>query len=815
MQDGLIARLAVDTTVLSVDKAYDYLVPTQMSDLKVGHRVLVPFGRGNKLTEALVVSFPESSQYKKLKYIDSKLEEDPVLDEKGMQIALFVRDRSFSTLYSVVKAMVPAKYWYKSSKSYMRPKGFNADELRIKFSGNEPYLSLIDYLSNNETVEDNIMLEEILSFRVTPSVIASLKNDGIIAEATVVKPSVQEKTRKLYSLSDFGLETLSNNALKGSGRTKVAEFMLSAGQASQKEIIYYTGVSKSVISEMEKRALLNTQSIEVLRRPMPGKIAKRQEISLNDSQSEAYNGLTKLIDSQKPSCALLHGVTGSGKTQVYMKLLDYVISKGKCGLVLVPEISLTPQLLEKFYSYFDGKIAVLHSGLSIGERYDEWRRIRRGDVNVVLGTRSAVFAPIDNLGVIIVDEEHEHTYRSDMMPRYHAIDVAKYRCKQDKSLLLLGSATPGIESMYKAKRGVYSYFSLPLRYGDAMLPKVIVSDIKLAYKQGLPGIIGPELQTLLSETLARGEQAILLINRRGSGKNLICMGCGNIPMCPNCSVSLKYHSANGRLICHHCGFSQPVISACPECQSQNLTSVGIGTQLVEKTVLEMFEGVSVIRMDSDTTSGKNSHEALLSKFGRGDANVLVGTQMIAKGLDFPNVTLCAVIDADSMLYSGDYRGSEQALAMLLQLTGRAGRGKKPGVAVIQTATPSHFVIDAAKKQDYNTFYGEEIEIRRSLKQPPFSKLVSFTVSGTIDREAFKAATRVYSELQRIIKTHKYPFDVLGPAPADVQKLNNTYRYCVTLRGTDCRELRDTVWEILLTYGQKLYGKTSVFADANV
>ncbi len=815
MQDGVIARVAVDTTVLTVDKAYDYLVPSRLSDLKVGHRVLVPFGRGNKLTEALVVSFPESSQYKKLKHIDSKLEEEPILDDKGMQIALFVRDRSFSTLYSVVKAMVPVQYWYKSSKSFVRPYGFNADELRIKFSENESYLSLIDYFSNNETIEDSNMLEEILSLRVTPSVIASLKSDGMITEATVVKPSVQEKTRKLYSLSDFGLESFSNNLLKGSGRNKVAEFLLAVGQASQKEIIYYTGVSKSVISEMEKRSLLVSQSIEVLRRPLPGKIAQRREFTLNDSQSEAYDGLSKLIDSEKAACALLHGVTGSGKTQIYMKLLDYVISKGKRGLVLVPEISLTPQLLEKFYAYFDGKIAVLHSGLPIGERYDEWRRIRRGDVNVVLGTRSAVFAPIDNLGIIIVDEEHEHTYRSEMMPRYHAIDVAKYRCKQENSLLLLGSATPSIESMYKTNSGIYSYFSLPFRYGDAMLPKVIVSDIKLAYKQGLPGIIGPELRLLLSETLSRGEQAILLINRRGSGKNLICMGCGHIPMCPNCSVSLKYHGVNGRLICHHCGFSQPVISACPECKSQSLTSVGIGTQLVEKTVLEMFDGVSVIRMDSDTTSGKNSHEALLSKFGRGEANVLVGTQMIAKGLDFPNVTLCAVIDADSGLYSGDYRGSEQALAMLLQLTGRAGRGNKPGVAVIQTATPSHFVIDAAKKQDYNMFYAQEIEIRRSLKQPPFSKLVSFTVSGSIDREAYRAASRVHSELQRIIKSHKYPFDVLGPAPADVQKLNNTYRYCVTLRGNDCRELRDTVWEILLTYGQKLYGKTTVFADANI
>ncbi len=815
MGDRQIVRVAVDTTALMVDKGYDYLVPPQMTDIKVGQRVLVPFGRGNKLTEALVISFPETSSFKKLKYLDSILDTEPILDDKGIKLAFHVRDRSFSTLYSVVRAMVPIQFWFKGSQSYIRSHAFDENKLRTLFSQDESIIKLIDYFCVNDSIPDGKSLEEILGYRVTPSIINRLKSENILTETTVIRQSVQGKTRKLYSLSDDGFEAFGSNLLKSSGRNKVAEFLFSVGQASEKEIIYFTGVSKSVISEMVKRSYLTTQDMEVLRRPLPETISSRQEFLLNDQQHTAYDGLCKLVDENKASCSLLHGVTGSGKTQVYMKLLDHVISSGKRGLVLVPEIALTTQLLQKFYSYFNGKIAVLHSALSVGERYDEWRRIRRGDVDVVLGTRSAVFAPVDNIGVIIVDEEHEHTYRSDMMPRYHAIDVAKYRCIQEKSLLILGSATPSVESMYKAHSGVYAYFSLTDRYGEALLPRVIVSDTKLAYKQGLPGIICPELRTLLSQTLSRGEQAILLINRRGTGKHLICMGCGYIPMCPNCSVTLKYHAVNGRLICHHCGYSQPTISVCPECGSKSLTSVGIGTQLVEKTVLDMFPNVSVIRMDSDTTSGKNSHEALISSFGRGEAQVLVGTQMIAKGLDFPNVTLCAVIDADSSLYSGDYRGAEQALAMLLQLTGRAGRGTKPGIAVIQTATPTNFVVTAARKQDYLMFYEQELDIRRSLRQPPFSKLVTLTITGTIDMEAYKAAVRVHSQLRRIVKSKNLPFDVLGPAPADVQKLNNTYRYCVTLRGTDSRELRDTVWEVLLTYQAKFYGKTSIFADSNV
>ena len=814
MTEKHIVRVAVDTTALAADKAYDYLVPSHLSHVQVGHRVLVPFGIGNTLKEAIVISFPDTSDYKKLKYIDAILDKEPVLNEHGMKLAYFVRDRSYATFYSVVKAMVPAGYWYKGKKIYERSPQFDANMLSKTCAGREPLLAVIAYLAANDEELSQEKLSEIMDSPLTPSLLNELKTAQIISEKTDIRPQVNEKSKKLYSLSELGYEAFSQNTIGGTMRNRVAEFLFSVGKASVKEIGYYTDASVSTVSTMVKKGLLDLCEEEVLRVPTSVSPQPKAEICLNDAQKEAFLGLSKLSDRNDAACALLHGVTGSGKTLVYIELLKHVSAQGKNGIVLVPEISLTPQLLGRFYAQFEGRVAVIHSALSVGERYDEWRRIRRGDVDVVIGTRSAVFAPIEDLGLIVIDEEHEHTYRSESMPRYHAVDAAKYRCKLDRALLLLGSATPSIESMYKAQSGVYAYYRLDERYGGAHMPQVIVSDTKKAFQNGMPGVIGPELYERLSDVLQKGEQAILLVNRRSMGKHLVCMDCGSILMCPNCSVALKYHMTNGRVICHQCGYSAKLPDGCDECCGTKLESVGIGTQLVENTLQELFPEAGIIRMDSDTTSGKNAHEKLLSAFADGKSQILLGTQMIAKGLDFENVTLSAVVDADAILYSGDWRGSEQAFSMMLQLTGRAGRGRKAGAAVIQTATPQNFVIEAAKRQDYMMFYSDEIEMRHDLKQPPFSKMVTFTVSGSIDHDAFQAARRVRSELEYRIRSAGLPIDILGPAPAAIQKLNNIYRYCITLRGRDSREMRDIVWEILLTYDRKKYGKTTVYADGN-
>jgi len=813
LAQALVARVAIDTTVLTIDKAYDYLIPDTLSYVKIGCRVLVPFGRSNKTTEAIIIAFPEHSVYEKLKTISAVLDSEPVLNEECMKLAFHVRDRSFSTFYSVVKAMIPANYWFKPIISYQKAPDINIEELLIQFSDCKDALLLIQYVSDKEEVSKDSILD--LIGEQGESLINEFINSGILIIKQKVQQQVREKRQKLYFLSQEGLTAYSTSNLQGSARNKIAEFLLSAGQATQKEIIYYTGVSSNTLTLMVKKGLVSIDEIEILRTPMPSELEDNPVIELNQNQFEVYVGLSDLLDAQEANCALLHGVTGSGKTLVYIELLKRIISMGKKGIVLVPEISLTPQLLKRFYSHFSGRVAVLHSALSVGERYDEWRRIRQGNVDVVIGTRSAIFAPLDKLGLVIIDEEHEHTYRSESMPRYHALDVAKYRCLQNKALLLLGSATPSIESMYKAKSGIYSLFSLNTRFGGALLPDIIISDSKKNYKNGSPNVIGPELYELLSEAFSKQEQAILLVNRRGSNRHIVCMECGYVPMCINCSVPLKYHSANNRLICHQCGYSQSNIDTCPECKKHNLESVGIGTQLVEAEVHKLFPEIKIIRMDSDTTSGKNSHEIILKDFESGKAQVLVGTQMIAKGLDFENVTVAAVIDADASIYSGDWRGSEQAFSMILQLTGRSGRGFKNGKAVIQTATPSNYVIKAAAEQNYMKFFNDEISLRRELKQPPFTKLITFIVSATIDKEAYTASHRVRSTLKNCIQNKNNKYDILGPAPAAIHKLNNIYRYCITLRGPDCRELRDIVWEILMTYHRKIYGNTSIFADANM
>jgi len=628
-------------------------------------RVLVPFGRGDKKVEGIVLSLEDKSEYGRLKAIDTFLDEAPVIDDENIKLALWMSDRFFCTVYDALRIMLPAKMDFKR-------------------------------------------------------------------------------------------------------KTKCREISNTAGQ----------------------------------------------EVQLSREQSAVFDDIMPLLKSNEPKAALLYGVTGSGKTQVYIKLIEETIRLGKTAIVLVPEIGLTPQTVSLFESYFGGTVAVLHSALGDGERYVEWKRIRSGEVNVVVGTRSAVFAPLKNIGLIVIDEEQEHTYKSENSPRYHARLIAKYRVTHSSGLLLLASATPSIDSMFSAVSGKYSLLRLDNRFNEMELPPVIVVDMKKELKAGNGGSISSVLKDELSKNIQNGEQSILFINRRGASPVVACGECGYTYKCKNCSVSMTYHATNKRLLCHYCGYYIPVPMICPQCDGK-LKFIGAGTQKVELELSQLFPDVSIIRMDADTTSKKDSHKKLLSDFRNNEAHILLGTQMVTKGLDFENVTLVGVLSADLSLYMSDYRANEKTFSLITQVVGRSGRGEKPGRAVIQTYTPQNKVIALASNQDFDSFFDSEIELRRALKSPPVRDLISLTVNGTDESKIVTACDALLTLLQRYFKTDS-KVSLLGPAPATVSKVSNKYVYKILVCCKNNKRVREVISQVIKDFaGDKRNRGLSIYADVDM
>ena len=561
---------------------------------------------------------------------------------------------------------------------------------------------------------------------------------------------------------------------------------------------------------MEKAGLIAFSEEEELRVPSLDDVEPGPEIVLNEEQQRAFEEILGRVQAAKPSVTLLHGVTGSGKTQVYLRLVQETLALGKTAMVLVPEIVLTPQMMRKFSSYFGSRVAMLHSSLKMTERYDQWKRIRRGEVDVVLGTRSALFAPLKNLGLIIMDEEQEGSYQSENVPRYDAREVAKYLCVREKAALVFGSATPTVETAWAVEQGSYQKALLRRRYNENALPEVLIADLRQEILNGNPGLISTPLRQELEKNLAAGEQSILFLNRRGSSRMLLCGECGYVPQCPRCSTAMTYHSANGRLMCHYCGHSEPAADTCPECGGW-MKHVGAGTQKVEEELRELFPEAGILRMDADTTAG--GHEEILQTFERERVPILLGTQMVAKGLDFENVTLVGVLSADISLYVDNYRAAERTFSLLTQVVGRAGRGGKTGRAVIQTYTPGNDVIRCAARQDYDAFYESEIRMRRLRRYPPFADLFTVTVSGTEEGRVLRAAVSVRETLRQLCRRPELAAgepEVLGPAPAPVVKVNNRFRYRCTLVGKNDKATRE-----MLAWLQKDFAKDSANRGMNL
>ena len=809
----MIGKIAVSAANFAIDKPYSYWIPQDMA-LAPGQRVMVPFGRANRRTEGIVLTVEPGSE-DKLKPVESCLDDGPILTETQLRLAAFLRERYFCTFFDAIRVMLPAGLWFRTRLTVSLTEDRSWKEKTIRKEGAAELLELLENLGGTAQEEalrnlipDEDSLLEVLSY---------LRQKKWITCQTDFLRKTQDKSEKIATLAQSPEETMAYAASRPKSaamQRQVLELLCSVGSAAVKDVCYFTGASTATVNRLEKLGYLTLSHRPVLRcrEIRPAKLSG--PLVLNEEQQACFEGLASRMAQKEPGVALLYGVTGSGKTSVYIRLIQTCLEKGKSAMLLVPEIALTPQLLGILAAYFGTQVAVLHSSLSAAERYDQWKRVKSGDARVVVGTRSAVFAPCTP-GLLILDEEQEHSYKSESAPRYDAKEVAIWRGAKEKALVVLGSATPSIESMYRAKTGLYRLYTLCQRYNGRPLPEVEIVDMREELKLGNDTSLSIPLRQRILETRQAGKQTILLLNRRGNSRALVCIDCRQTPECPRCSVHLTYHSANSRLMCHYCGFSMAAPARCPACGGL-LKAIGTGTQKVQQELAALFPDMETSRMDADTVSAVNTHEKILEHFQKENVPVLLGTQMVAKGLNLPNVTLVGVLDGDLSLYSGGFRAGETTFNMLTQVVGRAGRGDSAGRAVIQTLQPEHQVIGLAAKQDYDGFYDLEIRLRQAQAAPPFGDFALVTFSGQEEGQVLRGAAVFRDSLNAWLRqVPEEKCSVLGPAPCVVPKVNYNYRYQLTLRCHMTRPLRQLLAALLRKFSQdKANRGVNAYIDVN-
>lgn len=811
----LVAKVAIARAAYSFDSEYSYIVPDEMKELiRSGCRVIVPFGNGNKRTMGFVTRLYESCEFnEKLKPLSKLVDASSLVTEEMMSIIFWLKENTFCTYFDAYKSVVPTGFSYNFSQHYALANTVIPDsEL------DEKELNVVNFMRGAQNQRE---VDEYLDFTANPrlkKVVAGLIDKGFIEEIDLLKRRVGDETVKMIRLSDNYIQSVKNGSAPALTQKQklVVDLLNDCESASVKEVCYMVNCTSALIKRMVSKDIVAEYEYEVMRNAI-GDITESknaEDIILNDEQQKAYDGIMQLIDAEKPSGALLYGVTGSGKTSVFFRLIDSVLKKGKTALLLVPEISLTPQMVSKFKAYFGGAIAVLHSSLSLGQRTDEFKRIKNGDAKIVIGTRSAVFAPLSDIGIIIMDEEGEHTYKSETSPRYHARDVAIQRCGYHNAVLLMASATPSLESFYYAKKGRFHLFEMRHRYADAMLPEVEIIDMS---QESSDGLFSQKLLGKIGETLDKKEQIILLLNRRGFNTYVSCLDCKQPISCPNCGIPLTYHKKNGKLMCHYCGFSMDNTDKCPECGSQRLHTGGVGTQRVEDELEKSFPNAKILRMDADTTYSRYSYEENFKAFENGEYDVMLGTQMIAKGLNFPNVTLVGVISLDKALFTGDFRSYERTFSLITQVAGRSGRGSKAGSAYLQTYVPDHYVLNLASAQDYDEFYEQEIALRQSLTYPPFCDICVVGFSAAMESKAIAASKWFVVQMSKFLHENdiNIPLRALGPAPCTLGRINNKYRYRLILKCRNDKKFRSVISRMLTEfYKNRDLAQVSIYADIN-
>ncbi|WP_144665384.1 primosomal protein N' [Bacillus altitudinis] len=788
----MIAEVIVDVTTKAIDRPFDYRVPDRFKGLvKAGMRVVVPFGP--RKIQGFVTKIKEETdvQSGNIKDIVDLFDLSPVLTDELLELSHWLTEKTLSYHITALQSMLPAAMKAKYEK-----------EIQV-LSAEELPQSLKELFGQQES----ILYADIPPEQLKP-IQKHVQKGHLEVRYHVSQKSGKKKVRTLQiAVTKEKLEEKQKQLKKNAVKQKaLLTFLFQANETTflAKDLQQQTGASSQTIKALIQEGLLTESYEEIYRDPYRDrKFTSSTPLDLTTEQAEAAKPIHQAVSDEKHETFLLHGVTGSGKTEIYLQTIDHVLQKGKEAIVLVPEISLTPQMVQRFKERFGSNVAVLHSGLSTGEKYDEWRKIHRKEVKLVVGARSAVFAPFENLGMIIIDEEHESSYKQEEMPRYHAKDVAIERAGRHQCPVVLGSATPSLESYARAKKGVYTLLTLKRRVNQQQLPHVSLIDMREELRNGNRSMFSEELMLRLKEVLERKEQAVLFLNKRGYSSFVMCRDCGYVEQCPHCEISLTYHRFQKRLKCHYCGHEAPVPAECPECHSEHIRYFGTGTQRVEEELTKVLPEARVIRMDVDTTSRKGAHEKLLTSFGNKEADILLGTQMIAKGLDFPDVTLVGVLSADTSLHIPDFRSSEKTFQLLTQVSGRAGRHEKAGSVIIQSYTPSHYSIELTKQHDYEAFYEQEMLHRRHQSYPPFYFLAMVTVS----HEEVTKAAHVTDKIVQFLKMNCAPNTrILGPAASPIAKIKDRYRYQCVIKYKRENELASLLRKIQDHYQKEMEQK---------
>lgn len=759
----MIVEVIVDVSAYPIDRPFDYIVPEHLEALvERGSRVHVPFG--NRKVQGFITSIKEQTDIDitKLKEIQSIIDVEPVVTEELLELSKWLTKKTLCYEIDALQVMLPAALRASYKKNILLINPSEIDEDFLSLFGKKEAVSY-------EVIEKAGYLRQMKKYLI----------QGNLQLETVIKQHAKAKTIAKYHViadKDFIQEQLSNLTKNAIKQKELMEWLLIQQQASftMEELKETAKANSSTIKALIEKSILEKDKEEVYREISSLEYDdKDQRFQLTDEQNEALSKINHAQDHAESTTFLVHGITGSGKTEIYLNAIENSILKGKQAIMLVPEISLTPQMTRRFKLRFGDEVAVMHSGLSIGEKYDEWRKIWRGEVKVVVGARSAIFAPFKDLGLIILDEEHESTYKQEDTPRYHARDVAIWRSEFHNCPVILGSATPSLESYARASKGVYTLLTLKMRAKEQSLPTVNVVDMRAELKNGNRSMFSTDLADAVREKLEKKEQIVLFLNKRGFSSFVLCRDCGTVVECKQCDISLTYHRAGEQLKCHYCGHEEPVPTKCPECASDHIRFFGTGTQKVEEEIAKLFPYARVLRMDVDTTRTKGSHERILKQFGDGEADILLGTQMIAKGLDFPNITLVGVLNADTTLHLADFRAAEKTFQLMTQVSGRAGRHDKEGKVYIQTYTPEHYAIELSKAQLYEPFYHKEMQVRKQYEYPPFYYLTLIQVTHENVMIASEYARLATDWLRANLSEQTM---VVGPTACAISKIQNRYRY---------------------------------------
>lgn len=783
---NFIAEVIVDVAAYPVDRPFDYLIPTNMQALiESGSRVKVPFGPRNVLGFVVSLKNETDIEIDKIKPISELLDIEPVLTNEMLTLAKWVKHETICYEIDALQAMLPSALRAKYDKFVTLQ--VNVEQLSFLL---QPYFKQTKKVNYKVFEKENLLHDLKTAIKQKQVVIENVvKQKGKIKEVRKVK--ITDSLEELQSV----YESISNRAKK---QKVLVDWMKShvGGIFDHGELLDATNCSDAVLQSVVEQGAAEYILEEVYRDAFTKKVPKTNFLDLTEEQAIALEQIIGAMESRLSETFLLHGITGSGKTEIYLQAIERCLKDGKEAIVLVPEISLTPQMTDRFRSRFGEQVAVMHSGLSVGEKYDEWRKIHEGKVKVVVGARSAVFAPFENVGIIILDEEHESTYKQEDTPRYHARDVAVWRSKYHKCPVILGSATPSLESFARAKKNVYTLLTLNKRAVNQNLPEVQIIDMREELKNGNRSMFSTDLVEAIRVRLQKKEQMVLFLNRRGYSSFVMCRDCGTVVQCENCDISLTYHRANEKLKCHYCGFEQRVPTTCPECKSDHIRYFGTGTQKVEEEIAKLFPEARVLRMDVDTTKTKGSHEQILEAFGKGQADILLGTQMIAKGLDFPNITLVGVLSADTSLHLPDFRSAEKTFQLLTQVSGRAGRHSLPGEVIIQSYTPEHYAIELAKDQLYEPFYDREMRGRHQAGYPPYFYLALIQVSHEDVLMASEYAGKAVDYLRSKLS---FNVSIIGPTASGISRIQNRYRYQCLIKYKVEPNLIDTFIQLIKIY----------------